>query len=282
MNLWELLKWRCGKNSYESVYFYTFHKCASTLFSRYILKNIEGLRHIDYAGQIYSGRNGRITFEEKGYVYGPIRLSAQQGAVYERLVQPTSRREFVRDKIAIFMIRDPRDILVSAYYSFAYTHSFSPVQEIRERQAQARIELQSQTIDEYAVDRAARIAANFETLDMLSQACERRVVLRYEDMIDNWELFVADLTRYINIRPAVLSQIFKQSRPREEEDNSSHRRSGQVGDFRRKLKTETILTLNGVFAAVLKRFHYDQWRGLGMAGFGMQLVLEMQVVLEML
>jgi hypothetical protein len=257
MNIWDFLKWRCGKNSYESVYFYTFHKCASTLFSRYILKNIEDLRHVDYAEQIYSGRNIPITFKEKGCVYGPIRLSAQQRAVYETLVHPTSRREFVRDKIAIFMVRDPRDILVSAYHSFGYSHSFSPVQEIRERQAQLRMELQSKTIDEYALERAARVRANFETLDTLRQACERCVVLRYEDMINEWQLFVSDLTKYINIKPAVLAQIYEKSRPREKEDKSSHRRSGQVGDFSGKLKTETIITLNGVFAAVLKRFQYD-------------------------
>jgi hypothetical protein len=33
----------------ESIYFLTLHKCASTLFSDFILKNIIGLRHIDYA-----------------------------------------------------------------------------------------------------------------------------------------------------------------------------------------------------------------------------------------
>jgi hypothetical protein len=76
-------------------------------------------------------------------------------------------------------------------------------------------------------------------------------------MINEWQLFVSDLTKYINIKPAVLAQIYEKSRPREKEDKSSHRRSGQVGDFSGKLKTETIITLNGVFAAVLKRFQYD-------------------------
>jgi hypothetical protein len=255
MKVWDFLK-RCRRASHESVYFYTFHKCASTLFSRYVLKNIEGLRHVDYAGQMFRGKSPSIVFQPKGCIYGPIRLSARQHAVYYSLVQPTSRPEFVRDKLAIFMIRDPRDILISAYYSFGYTHGFSPVEEIRKRQVDMRNELQSKTIDEYALERAVSIRDNFETVDRLSHACERSVVLRYEDMIDNWELFASDLTKYITIKPAVLRQIYDKSRPREKEVLSSHRRSGQVGDFRRKLKPETIRSLDATFAAVLERFRY--------------------------
>lgn len=105
----------------ETVYFYTFHKCASTLFNSYILKNIKGLQHVDYASQIYGGKkiNKKLNFRDKGFVYGPIRLSADpMSSVYRMLVAPTSGHEFIRDKIAIFVVRDPRDILVSAYYSF--------------------------------------------------------------------------------------------------------------------------------------------------------------------
>jgi hypothetical protein len=255
MRAWEFLK-RCRGASHESVYFYTFHKCASTLFSRYVLKNVQGLRHVDYAGEIFRGKKPSIVFQPKGCIYGPIRLSARQHEVYCSLVQPTSRLEFVKDKLAIFMVRDPRDILISAYYSFGYTHGFSPVQEIRNRQVEMRKELQSKTIDEYVLERAVSIRDNFETVSRLSQACERSVVLRYEDMIDNWELFASDLTKYITIKPAVLRQVYEKSRPREKEVLSSHRRSGQVGNFRLKLKPETIGSLDITFAAVLERFRY--------------------------
>ena len=83
---------RVRKDSYESVYFYTFAKCASTLFSSYVLKNIEGLRHVDYANQIYHGRDlKRVVFEEKGFIYGPIRIFYRPAApVYKKLVKPAS------------------------------------------------------------------------------------------------------------------------------------------------------------------------------------------------
>ena len=253
------LKWRYRKNSYESVYFYTFHKCASSLFSGYVLRNIEGLRCVDYASQIYSGRkNDAVTFERNGFVYGPIRLSANpMSPVYKRLVEPAIDSDFIRNKIAIFLVRDPRDILVSAYYSFGYTHGFSNVDEIKEVQEQRKIQIQSKTIDEYALEAAHGTLRNFETVDRLNKACTRSVVLKYEDMIENWDSFAKGLTKYINIKQQVLAQIYAQTRPREREDTKSHRRSGKPGGFRGKLKAETIAFLNTTFEAVLERFQYE-------------------------
>lgn len=243
----------------NSVYFYTFHKCASTLFSSYVLKNIEGLNHIDYASQIYNGKQfDSLIFENEGFVYGPIRLSANpESPVYKKLVQPVSNSDFIQDKIAIFLVRDPRDILVSAYYSFGYTHGLSSVPEIQEEQEKTKSEIQSQTIDEYAMKSAHRILSHFETVDKLSKACNRSVILKYEDMVDNWDFFAKNLTKYIDINQTVIAQIYEKSRPMEKEDITSHRRSGKTGDFRSKLKAETIISLNTTFKAILERFQYE-------------------------
>lgn len=253
------LKWRHGKNSHESVYFYTFHKCASSLFSGYALKNIEGLRHVDYAKQIYSsGGADDLTFDKSGFVYGPLRLSiAPVLPAQKRLLSLVSDSDFIRSKIAIFLIRDPRDILVSAYYSFGYTHGVSPVKEIREKQEQTRNEIQSKTVDGYALDTVHTILHHFETADRLRKACPRSVVLKYEDMIGNWDCFANGLTQYMDMNQAVLTQIYERSRPREKEDLSSHRRSGLVAGFRGKLKEETIESLNWSLKDVLQQFQYD-------------------------
>jgi hypothetical protein len=252
------LEWYYRKNSYDSVYFYTFHKCASVLFANYVLKNIVGLRHIDYANQIYQGKNaGKITFEKKGFVYGPIRLSTRSASTeLEKLVGFASSIDFIQDKTAIFMIRDPRDILVSSYYSLGWSHQFSPVKEIRESQEQLRVKIQARTIDEYAAETTQRISDDFETVYNLSRACKRGVVIKYEDMVDDWDGFVKGLTKYIDIKPVVLAQIYKRSRPREHEDLTSHRRSGRTRGFEDKLKTETLESLNTTFKSVLERFQY--------------------------
>ncbi len=245
--------------SNESVYFYTFHKCASSLFSSYILKNIEGLCHIDYAEQIYKGENvDNVIFEKEGFIYGPIRLSVSPNySVYEKLVKPASTNDFIKNKIAIFLVRDPRDILVSDYYSSGYTHGFSPVEEIQKAQKQRRNQVQSQSVDEFVLDNSSKVLSDFKTVDKLSKACNQGIILKYEDMIDNWDYFTKGLTKYIEIKEKVLTEIYKRSRPREKEFKMSHRRSGKPGNFRSNLNTSTVTFLNTKFEAVLEQFQYD-------------------------
>jgi len=243
----------------ESVYFYTLHKCASSLFSDYVLKNVKHLRLVDYAARIYKGDPvERVTFKEKGFIYGPIRLSTNPPSViYNRLTEPASRSDFIRDKIAIFLIRDPRDILVSTYYSFGYTHEFSIVKEIEERQRQTRELIRSKTIDAFALEIANATLTHFHIIDRLSQACNRGIVLKYEDMIDNWEKFSSGLTKYLEIGRKTLRHTYALSRPLENETETGHRRSGKPGAYKNKLLTSTVHALNIIFASVLTRFQYQ-------------------------
>jgi hypothetical protein len=225
-----------------------------------VLKNIKGLQNIDYASQIYlGGRNERkkLIFKKRGFIYGPIRISAgETSPVGKMLVKPTVDPDFIRDKIALFLVRDPRDILVSSYYSFGFTHAFSKVDEIREEQEAARKMIREQTLDEYVLQAAESQNNFFNTLYNLSNACKRSVILRYEDMIEDFDTFAEQLLKYVFLRDSVIQEIYKQSRPNKIEDNTSHRRSGQVQGFRHKLEERTIEVLNEKLAATLTLFGY--------------------------
>jgi hypothetical protein len=243
----------------ESVYFYTLHRCASSLFSDYVLKNVRGLHLIDYDDRLYKGDPIEcVTFREKGFIYGPIRLSTgPESLIYSRLIEPASRPDFVRDKIAIFLIRDPRDILVSSYYSFGYTHEFSTVKEIEEQQRQVRELIRRKTIDAFALEVVNATLNHFNTIDRLAQACGRGIVLKYEDMIHNWEKFSSGLTNYLDIGRKALRHSYELSRPLENESDTGHRRSGKPGAYRDKLLTSTVDALNIILAPVFARFHYQ-------------------------
>lgn len=248
------------RNSPESVYFYTFHKCASTLFSDYVLKNVTDLHNMDYALQLYTGKRNpekKLNFRKNGFIYGPIRISAGvQGPEGETLVKPATEHDFIRDKVALFFIRDPRDILVSSYYSFGFTHDLSQVQTIREIQEEKRKGIREMTLDEYVVDAADHQIDFFRTLYDLSITCERSVILRYEDMINDFDGFAEQLRRYVAIDADAMQNIYQRSRPREAEDSTSHRRSGQVEGFRAKLEEGTIQAVNKKLANTLALFGY--------------------------
>ncbi|HMO92489.1 MAG TPA: sulfotransferase domain-containing protein [Pirellulaceae bacterium] len=242
----------------ESVYFYTFHKCASTLFADYVLKNLQGLNHVDYATQIYNGEEVEaIEFQRYGVIYGPIRLSVNpHSPVYKRFVSVAAEPEFVKDKLAIFFVRDPRDMLVSLYYSFGFTHGFSSVPEIREQQAKLRREIQTQTLDEYVIAGAGQVAGYFSQLQELSRACTRGTLLRYEDLVEDFDKFIECFTSVVTLDQAVIDQIYQQSRPNQVEDTTSHRRSGQAANYQDKLKESTVAILNQQLAGVLASFGY--------------------------
>ncbi len=242
----------------DSVYFYTFHKCASSLFSGYVLKNVVGLDNVDYAREIYSGNHpADISFEKRGKIYGPIRLSAdKQSPVYHSLVAITARRRFVWGKTAVFMIRDPRDVLVSQYYSFGFSHGLSKSRPIRERQLELRSEIQSMSLDEYAIKNAREVESNFRQLKVLYRWAKRGVIIRYEDMINDWQRFSSGLTSNLALSAETLDEIYRRSRPRDTEDLHAHRRSGRTGTFEEKLEPSTVVEVNRVLQPVLSYFDY--------------------------
>jgi Sulfotransferase domain len=243
----------------ESVYFYTLHKCASSLFSDYVLKNARGLQLVDYSDQFYNGTLAEeVTFEQRGFVYGPLRLSTgPPSLIHAKLIEPISQTEFVRDKVCVFLIRDPRDILVSAYYSFGYSHEFSAVKQIREQQERIRDFVRSRTVDDYVLECAPAAVIYFQTVDRLLGACERSILLKYEDMINDWEKFASGLTRYLDISRRTLRQVYKRTRPRLKEDLTAHRRSGKTGAYKEKLLPSTVEALNTPLATILARFGYE-------------------------
>lgn len=246
------------KNVPESVFFYTFHKCASSLFAGYILKNIRNLHHVDYASRIYLGTMKRKpVFHANGFIYGPLRLSLRHDSLeYGDLVEITSDPAFVHSRTTIFFIRDPRDILVSRYFSFGYNHSLSPVRETREIQATIKRNIQNMSIDQYCIAEAQILVDGFKKLQTLHENSRNSVILKYEDMIYNWDTFSEGLTKHLDINKRVLANIYSRTRPVEKENLSAHRRNGRAGSFRDKLQNNTKKHLNTTFTNVLKQYEY--------------------------
>lgn len=252
------LLWQIQKNSHESIYFYTFHKCASTLFNEYILHNVKGLRNVDYASLIYLDHSPNISFQKFGYVYGPLRISeAPDNPIYKKLMIPVMRSDFIHDKQALFFIRDPRDILVSQYYSFGFTHGLSPNLKIKEMELSNRERIQNMTLDEYAIQMAPVVQDHFNMLKTLSDRCMYSVILKYEDMINDFDKFSEGLSQCFQLDESVIKEIYLKSRPKEVEDTSSHRRSGKAGGFRTKLEKKTIKRVNTILQPTLKYFQYS-------------------------
>lgn len=244
----------------ESIYFFTFHKCASSLFSSYILKNIRGMKHVDYATYLWDksyDHQPQFNYKPYGHIYGPIRLSADEGQVHDLLIKPTIERQFINDKKAIFMIRDPRDILISQYYSFGFTHPLSPSPEKRSVLMNKRNKIQSMSLEKYVLDFAESQNRYFLKMQKLIDHCDDYILLRYEDMVDDFESFMRELNTMVKVRPRAIKKIYKASRPKISIDNSSHKRSGSSNRYKIDLNERTLEELTFKLAPTLKHFGYE-------------------------
>lgn len=243
----------------KSIFFFTLHKSASTLFGNVVLPHISNLRHIDFAAKIYSGELKKTpVFESYGYIYGPIRVwQERHNPESELLLEPCLKNDFLAAKKCLLFIRDPRDILVSFYYSVASTHGISDVPEIALLQNQRRAEAMELGLDAYCLKIAPKIRENFLTLQRVHESCKYSLLLRYEDLVQNFSPFSTQLRSFLDIHPESLQRLFDESRPLQNENLSGHKRSGAIEGFRNKLTKNTLSILNDQLRDILITFNYS-------------------------
>lgn len=160
----------------------------------------------------------------------------------------------------VLVVRDPRDILVSDYYSIAYSHAI-PDGEKKEVYLSRREKALASTLDEYALHNAPRLQLVFEKYAMhLFPVCPGVHVARYEDMVENFPEWLDSLVSACGME---ISNSFRQdllanheARRPKGENIQKHLRKGMPGEHREKLTSETIEQLNQTFKESLNRFNY--------------------------
>jgi hypothetical protein len=160
----------------------------------------------------------------------------------------------------VLVVRDPRDILVSDYYSIAYSHAI-PDGEKRDIYLSRRQAALESTLDEYVLNNANKLKAIFEKYEFhLFSVCSQVHVARYEDMVVDFAswvdalLLAAGLEIPVSMRDELIRN-HEERRPRGENVHN-HLRRGIPSEHKEKLKSQTIQELNHTFEAPLNRFKY--------------------------
>jgi hypothetical protein len=164
----------------------------------------------------------------------------------------------------VFVARDPRDILVSHYYSVAHSHRVPDRTGNKyERFMKSRVFAKASTIDEWALFRSDRLHDIYMRYQkLLLDPYPHTYRTTYEHMVSDFSSWLRSLLDYAELHISTglfesLLQEHARMRPREE-NIQQHVRKGQPGDYRNKLKPETIDALNEKFASILVMFGYDQ------------------------
>ena len=180
-------------------------------------------------------------FEGKTGLIGPVRMPVEI---------PDAARE--RDRFIVHL-RDPRDVLVSMFFSWGYSHpGINP---------EYRSALRDEGVDQFVLRESPGLKKKYDLYfkDFLSMP--QTALLKYEDFVldrPHWlEQFLSALEipngrrRYQSLakdNPA--SQV-------KSEDIYRHIRKAAPGDFRDKLSGETIEALNHQWKDGLERLGYD-------------------------
>lgn len=189
-------------------------------------------------------------FKSKGYLY----------SVFGGMVDGLKDLE---QYLVVLMIRDPRDIVVSSYFSTAYSH---PLPSDNSNKAddfyEKRARTQQMSVDEYALQESEIVLKVYNRyIELLLEKHPTCYVTKYEDMVNDHEKWLNDLLAYcqLDIKESLRNQLLQQNKrlkPKAENVND-HMRKGVAGDFLEKLQPTTITTLNHKFAHILKRFGYQ-------------------------
>lgn len=251
-------------NKPDSCLFYTTHKCASS-FAVKILKLFQtknGLKVRNYHTAILS-MGDRIDcnapcknfieesysclFKRRGEIYGPLRTN----------IDFPGRENFKH----VFFLRDPRDVLISGYYSFGFTHRKPLGKGRKDNFRRLREEVLSMSIDEYALSRAESwITPLYDGYKKLLETSSSYLFLKYENFSEDPQRFIESIEDYIGIEAYQKDKekIAHIAAPiQANEDRSSHKRSGKSRQFKEELKNETVEELNLKLKPVLEYWGFD-------------------------
>jgi hypothetical protein len=173
------------------------------------------------------------------------------------LLDPAMR---LRDRKSVLLVRDPRDALVSQYFSFGGKEKSHVLPDTSpEQYARALGVSVYQDIDDYVLRKAG---AHHDKLvayrDHLFSS--NLLVRRYEDIYYDKHRFLREIFEHYNISIAleIIARVATQHDVRPAVENpAQHVRQGTPGDHRRKLRPATITQLNERFRNICSVYGYQ-------------------------
>ncbi len=267
----------------RSLLFFTVHKAASSFVGR-LLERVAAAHDIwsiDFEGQLfdnpldgllhtprreagellsaaYSGDNPALLRTE---VETLRNLFLPQGCLYAPIRQPTllSSLPHLSDFQVIVFLRDPRDCLTSLYYSVAFSHRPPRDPDAQSAFFQHRERIQQWSLDDFVLSRAPRWAQRYGQYCNALDQHDNVELMTYEQFVLDFPAWVDRLSQLWGLPiEGPLRQDLMQLADFDvgRENIYAHKRQVTPGDHRRKLRPDTIETLNRRMAPVLERLGY--------------------------
>ena len=237
----------------KSILFFTVHKTASS-FVNIIYKKLCNLTFTIY----YAPRGGDIICSERE-PFKNIGSISSKNRCFAPLRYFTDIPR-IEDYIIFLQLRDPRDVLVSLFFSSVYSHprrpgAFNPTDEERQR-------WRNEGIGKFVLDRADYFLSIYKMYCDNLLGKSNVTFIKYEDMVADLRSWLATVISPFNIadKDKVVEALFKKYGSiysvERRENVHEHIRKVTPGDYKCKLKAETISRLNSLFKDVLAQLDY--------------------------
>lgn len=251
----------------RSAIFYTVDKCASTFIPKLfdVILQDSGYQLIDYEWAIerlgdrficeapyhlhlknFLEENSNDLYSPRGSIYGPLRIP----------VDFPGRKKFKH----IFFLRDPRDVLVSDYFSVAYTHPLPRNKVGRDEFTQIKKKALEQGIDDYVLEHAKEwLVPHYNQCRQLRETSEIHIYLKYELFTADTPQFIKMICDFLELKPTEekIMALTEEASPVQKIEVLKHKRSGKTGQYLEKLQPDTIEQLNLLFSENLSYWQFD-------------------------
>jgi hypothetical protein len=225
------------------------HKSASMFlykFFDHVCREIEvPLHSINHAHPNHEAVNETTT---ASFVYCPERSFDTHRFQFPHLKQ-----------IHLFQLRDPRDILVSEYFSLGWRHRDDAWNEEEKRR---RERIQRLTIDQYVMGEAesSKLPLLTRYLPLLAEMDKPTThVVKYETMVGDFPEWLRTVLPLMGlVKEDDIDHLARHYRHEFQPDASDngHKRNVSAGDHRNKLEPKTIDVLNERFDPILSALGY--------------------------
>lgn len=182
------------------------------------------------------------------------------GVYYGVARGPFVRKLEILDRLkTIIQIRDPRDCLISGYFSFTVSHPAPRNPDKAKEFERKRDERRQMTADQFVLDSVENYRTRVQILADIAERHEDCLVLKYEEMVTDTSTWLNRISEFLDqpltdeLTAALGEKInFNVST----EDVNKKKRQVTPGDHARKLQPETIAELNDILGEQMARFGY--------------------------
>jgi Sulfotransferase domain len=240
---------------FPSFFVFAMHKSGSTLMNRMLDQALS-------AAGVPQVPLPSIAFEAglpANEILNPEELIFPQGYCYRNFhgFPPYLHRFDISGNKKILLIRDPRDIVVSYYFSMAKSHRLPRLGVVKRYLLNMRDKARTANIDQFCRSVAKEFKSQFRSYQSILSTDLR--LYRYEDVVFDKKAWLEDMLGYVGVAlsPAKLGRIARENDIWPEvERPSKHIRQVMPGNFRKHLSRESIDVLNAEFEPLLTEYKY--------------------------